>query len=110
MIKLRCRLLRLATVARVMIKLMTINFKTQNSMAVFTFPILNWELSFLSNLVQKIKNCQFKLKFGSKTKSDMLNLMMIFTFSVANWKRPFLGKFGSRNQELSVYVEICYLD
>ena len=110
MIKLRCRLLRLATVARVMIKLMSINFKMQNSMAVFTFPILNWELSFLANLVQKIKNCQFKLKFGSKTKSDMLNLMMIFTFSVANWKRPFLGKFGPRNQELSVYVEIFYLD
>ena len=63
MIKLRCRLLRLATVARVMIKLLSTNFKMQNSMAVFTSSTLNWKLSFLANLVQKIKNFQFKLKF-----------------------------------------------
>ena len=44
---------------------------------------------FGANLVQKNQNCQFKLKFGTKTTSIMHNSMMMFTFSVFDWKYSF---------------------
>ena len=36
----------------------------------------------------KNQNCQFKLKFGTKTNSYMQNSMMIFAFSVFDHKYP----------------------
>ena len=69
-------------------------------MVVFSFSILNWKHCFWSNLVEKIKNCQFKLKFGTKINSNMLNLMVVFTLSILNQKHPFLGKFGIRTTNM----------
>ena len=43
----------------------------------FVYPF--WE-----NLVKKLQNCVFKMKFGSYAKSNKLNLMMMFTFSFLN--------------------------
>ena len=55
-----------------------------NSMAVFILP-------FCTNMVQKIKNCLFKPKFGTYTNSNMKNIMVMFIFSVFDRKYPFLG-------------------
>ena len=41
------------------------NLNLQSSMVVFTFSDLNGKHHFWANLVQKVKNCQFKLKFGT---------------------------------------------
>ena len=45
-------------------------------MLLFDFSFLNWKHSFWKNLVQKLKNCQIKLKFGTKTNSKIANLMV----------------------------------
>ena len=47
------------------------------------------ETPFLGKFGPKNQNCQFKLKFGSKTYLKMQNLMAMFTFSVLNRKHPF---------------------
>ena len=40
------------------------------------------EKPFLGKSGQKNQNCQFKLKFGTKTNLNLQNSMMMFTFSV----------------------------
>ena len=37
----------------------------------------------------KDQNCQFKLKYGTHTNSNMQNSMVVFTFSFLYWKHPF---------------------
>ena len=37
----------------------------------------------------KSQICQFKLKFGISTNSNMQNLIKMFIFSVFDWKYPF---------------------
>ena len=53
------------------------------------FFVLDRKFPFLANLIKKIKNCQFKLKFGTWTNSNMQNLMVTFTFSMFDRKYPF---------------------
>ena len=47
------------------------------------------EKLFLGKSGQKNQNCQFKLKFGTKTNLNMRNSMMMFTFSVFEHKYLF---------------------
>ena len=47
------------------------------------------EKPFLGKSSQKNQNCQFKLKFGTKTNLNKRNSMMMFTFSVFDQKNPF---------------------
>ena len=42
-----------------------------------------------TNLVQKNQDCQFKLKFGTKTNWNMQNSMVVSSFSIFDWKYPF---------------------
>ena len=44
------------------------------------------EKPFLGKSSQKNQNCQFKLKFGTKTNLNKRNSMMMFTFSVFDHK------------------------
>ena len=44
------------------------------------------EKLFLDKSGQKNQNCQFKLKFGTKTNLNMRSSMMMFTFSVFDHK------------------------
>ena len=44
------------------------------------------EIPFLGKFGQLNQNCQFELKFGSKTNSNMQNSMMIFSFSAFSHK------------------------
>ena len=48
------------------------------------------ETHFLSKFGPKSQTCQYKLKFGTWTNSNMQNSMMVFTFSVLVWKQTFL--------------------
>ena len=63
------------------------------------------EKPFLGKSGQKNQNCQFKLKFGSKTNLNMWNSLIMFTFSVfvhkyiswANLVQKFKKKFSKWN-------------
>ena len=46
----------------------------------------------------KNENCQFQVKFGTKSDSDMKNSMMMFILYVSERKYHFCGKFVSKNQ------------
>ena len=50
------------------------------------------QIPFLGKFGPKNQNCQFILKFGTWTNSNMQNSMAIFNFSFS------LGKFGPTNQ------------
>ena len=75
----------------------------QNLMVVFIFPDLQWKYPFGANLFQKIKNCQFKLKFGTKTNLNMQNSVVLFTFSVFDWKYCF-------GENFVLEAEVWYLE
>ena len=57
-------------------------------MALLTFSVLDQQNSFWANLV-KNQNCQFKLKFGTYTNSNMQNSMALLTFSVLDQENSF---------------------
>ena len=54
--------------------------------AIFPFPTRN---TLFGQIWSKNQFCQFKLKYGTYTKSNMRNSMEMFTFSVFDWKYPF---------------------
>ena len=80
-----------------------------NLMVVFTFFTLNWKHSSWANLVQK-KNCKFKLKYGTKTNSNMQNLMVVFTFSLLFWKHCFWTNFAQKIKINSNYAHTSSQD
>ena len=70
-------------------------------MLLFTFSVLDSKHPFLNKFGPKIKNCQFKLKFGL-FKLVQQNSMVVLTFSVLDRKHPFFRKFGQKLKTLSV--------
>ena len=62
-------------------------------MMALTFCFTNWQHTFWTNLVQKIKICQIKLTHGNKTNSDVLNLIAKLGFSIFYWKDFFEANF-----------------
>ena len=58
---------------------------------VFIFAIWNWKHCFWLNLVLKLKNSQFKSKYGTKTNCNMLNLKVVSAFFIWNGKHSFRG-------------------
>ena len=58
-------------------------------MVVFTFAVLHWKYPFWGKFGPKNQNCQFKLKFGTKTNLNMQNSMVVFTFAVLHQRYPF---------------------
>ena len=63
--------------------------------AIFLFYAGN---TLLEQVWSKNQNSQFKLKFGTKTNSNMHNSIVMFIFSRFPPEIPFLGKFGPKNQ------------
>ena len=61
-----------------------------NSIAMFTFSVLDWKCSFCDDLVQRNQNYLSKLKFDTYFDSNMPHSMAIFTFSASHWKYIFL--------------------
>ena len=74
-----------------------------NSMTLFTFSVLEWKHPFWANWIPKI-NCQFKLKFGTKTKSKKQN--SIVNFFCFRLEAPFLGKFGPKIQNCQFNLKL----
>ena len=63
------------------------------------------ETTFLGKFGSKNRNCQFTLKFGTKTNSNIQNSVVMFTFSVLDWNQYFLPKLV-RN-EYSIQEPLC---
>ena len=53
------------------------------NVSVFDHKYLSW-----ANLVQKIQNCLFKVKFYTKTNPNMQNSMVVSILSVLDLKQP----------------------
>ena len=53
--------------------------------------------------VPENQNCQFKLKFGTKTNWNMQNSVVLFTFSAFDWKYCF-------GENFILEAEVWYLD
>ena len=56
------------------------------------FICFRLEVPFLDKFRPKNQNCQFELKIGTQTNSNMKNSMVMFSFSVFNWKYSFFKK------------------
>ena len=69
------------------------------------FFVFECKYPFWVNLIQKVKNSHFKLKFGTYTNSNMQNSMVMFIYFVFDWKYPFWANL-SKKSKLSVEVEI----
>ena len=54
-----------------------------------SFSVFDRKFPFWANLIKKNQNCQFDLKFGTKTNLNMQNSMVMFTFFVFDWNTPF---------------------
>ena len=72
----------------------------QHSTVVYIFCFY-LEIPFWKKFGPKNQKCQFKLKFGTGTNSDMQNSLVMFTFSVFNQKY-FVGQIWSKKLKLSV--------
>ena len=57
---------------------------------------------FLGKFSLKYQNCQFKLKFGTQTNSNMQNSKVIITFSVLPLKYPFWANLVKKNKIVSL--------
>ena len=81
------------------------NSNMQNSMALFTFSVLDRKYPFLDKFGPKNQNCQFKLKFGTKPNSNMHNSMALFIFCFGPGT-PLLGKFGPKSKNCQLKMEV----
>ena len=64
------------------------------------FPFSNGKIS--NFFCQKNQNCQFKLKFTTKTNPNMQNAMVKFTFSVLDRKSPFWANLVQKFKIISL--------
>ena len=62
--------------------------------SLFPFSTSN---TLFRQILSKTRNCQSKLKFGTKTNSNMQNSMMIFAFFCLSPEIPFWGNLGPKN-------------
>ena len=69
----------------------------QNLLAVFTVYVFNRKHYFRQFLTRQNENCQFQLKFYTKTISNIQNSMVVFTFFCFRWETPLFGKFSPKN-------------
>ena len=74
----------------------------QNSIVMLTFFVSEHKYYFGVNLVQKIPNCQFKLKFGTWTNLNLQNSIVMFTLSVFTGSILFLEIYFKK---LKLFVE-----
>ena len=80
---------RITLIKKVKIVSLTLNLVprlTNGDIHFFRFWL---EIPALGKLGPKNQNCQFKLKFGTYTNSNMQNSMVEFVLFVLHWKYPF---------------------
>ena len=73
------------------------------------YQVYVYKAYLLGKFSPKIPNCQFKLKFGALTNSNLHNSIVMFTFSVFDRKYSFRANFIPKFKIVSL-VEIWYLD
>ena len=79
----------------------------QNSMAMFTIFVFDQKHPFQANLVQNVKMCQFKAKFGSQYDLNMQNSIMLFTlFVFIQLQMSSIGKFDPKCQNCQFKVKL----
>ena len=70
------------------------------------FSFFYWKYLFRANLVkkktEKNQNCQFELKSGTETNSNMQNSMVLLTFSVFDSFLTLFGQTSYKKSKLSV--------
>ena len=66
-------------------------------MVVFIFSVFHWKYVF-GQVWSKKSNCQFELKFGTKTNLNMHNAIVVFNFSVLDQRNPFWTNQVQKNQ------------
>ena len=71
----------------------------QDSVLVFIFSALDGKHPFWTNLIQKTKIVSFKLKFGTKTNSNMQNSMVVFTFFCFLPETPLLANESKKRRD-----------
>ena len=69
-------------------------------MLMFTFSIFYWKYSFFDKFHPKNQNRQLKLKFGTKTNSDMHNSVVMFIVSVFDRNCPFWENLVKKSKML----------
>ena len=69
----------------------------------FPFSIKN---ALSAQIGHKCQNYQFKLKFGTKTNSNMQNSIVMFNFLVFDRKYLFWGKFAPKNQNYQFRLKL----
>ena len=73
----------------------------QNSVMLFILFIFDRKYPFVGKFCPKKKNYWFKLKFGTKSNSNMQSSIAMFTFSGFDWKYA-LGTTLVQKPKLSV--------
>ena len=71
------------------------NCRTRWWFSFFFFTVWKRKYGFFANLLftPKNQNCQFRMKFGTQTNSNIHNSMVMFIFSVFDQKYHFFWKF-----------------
>ena len=54
---------------------------------------------------RNLKLSQFKLKFGTKTNSDIRNSMVVSPFFISDWKYRFLADLVQKNQNYQLRLK-----
>ena len=75
-------------------------FFGQNSRKVI-FPLLPLKIPFFDKFIPKNQNCQFKLKFSTKSNLNMQASVVMFTFSVFDWRYPFWANLVQKTKIVS---------
>ena len=66
------------------------------------FSIFDRRFLLWANLVKKKQNCQFKLKLGTETISNIQNSVVVFTLFVLDWKCPFWTNLFQKIKNVSL--------
>ena len=80
------------------------------------FSVLDCKYPFLGKFDPKNKKCQFKLKFGTQTNSNMHNSMRMLTFPVFDRKYSFWANLVPKFKIVSLkivsvtFLLVCFLD
>ena len=81
----------------------------QNSMVVFLFFCFRAKIPLLGKFLPNSQNCQFKLKIGSQSNSNMQNsvggAVYLFFYQLG---MLFLGKFGTKTQNCQFILKFSF--
>ena len=72
----------------------------------FSFFFFWPKITFFGKFVPKTQSCQFKLRFGAKTNSNIQNSMVILVLFLLLTQIPFLGRFGPKIKDAILSLNV----